>query len=82
MQQRTELSVGNCFDSWSEKHGLCSVFPNGSGKIKGERQPLIGDQLLTCGDLSTVTIRRPIDRCVRFFRAHGKVSRTVQVHIC
>ncbi|KAK9866229.1 hypothetical protein WJX84_000602 [Apatococcus fuscideae] len=44
------------------KHQPHSVFPNGTGKIKGERQPLVGDQLLACGDLSTVSIRRPIDR--------------------
>ena len=42
---------------------LCArVFPNATGKAKGDRTVYIGDQLLEDRDLSSLALRRPLDR--------------------
>jgi len=38
------------------------VFPNATGKAKGERAVFVGDQLLEDRDLSSLALRRPLDR--------------------
>ncbi|KAK9828010.1 hypothetical protein WJX81_008549 [Elliptochloris bilobata] len=38
------------------------VFPNATGKAKGERTVYVGDQLLEDRDLSSLALRRPLER--------------------
>ncbi len=38
------------------------VFPNCTAKAKGERNVMVGDQLLECRDIMSLNIRRPFDR--------------------
>lgn len=41
---------------------LHRVFPNCTGKIKGERKVLVGDEVLEVKDIASLTLRRPVDR--------------------
>lgn len=40
------------------------MFPNAVGKVKGEKQSYVGDQLVEGVDISSISLRRPADRCV------------------
>lgn len=55
-------SVHNSAEIWLTKCCPCRVFPNAGGKVKGQRSALIGDQILDCQDISSLSLRRPIDR--------------------
>lgn len=41
---------------------ICSVAPNATAKLKGERNIAVADQILSYNDPSSVTLRRPIER--------------------
>lgn len=41
---------------------VCRDFPNCSARIKGERQVLVGLDLLDVKDVSSLAVRRPVDR--------------------
>ena len=38
------------------------MFPNASAKLKGERQGFVGEAMLDVKDVSTLSLRRPVDR--------------------
>lgn len=40
----------------------CSVFPNATAKVKGERKVLVGHEILSAQDVSSLALKRPVDR--------------------
>ena len=43
--------------------GLCRLFPNAVGRSKGERQSFVGEQITSYPDASSLSLKRPFDRC-------------------
>ena len=41
----------------------CRLFPNAVGRSKGERQSFVGEQITSYPDASSLSLRRPFDRC-------------------
>ena len=53
------------------------VFPNATGKAKGDRTVYVGDQLLEERDLSSLALRRPLDR-----RAPASGTAVLRSRVC
>lgn len=53
---------GTCKVGFGGEDEPRKVFPNCTAKPKGDRQTLVGDQLLEARDISCLNIRRPFDR--------------------
>lgn len=41
----------------------CRLFPNAVGRSKGERQSFVGEQIPSYPDASSLSLKRPFDRC-------------------
>jgi actin-related protein 6 len=53
---------GDCEPGWLFIDAFRREFPNCSARIKGERQVLVGLDLLDVKDVSSLAVRRPVDR--------------------